>query len=261
MKHFFVIGDNVSKSLSPLIFNHWFKKYKINAKYSFIEIKSKNFEKIILKIVKEKKITGLNITIPYKKKIFKFLDSTSLHAKKIEAVNCVMFGKKNKGINTDWIGYRNSIKRININKNSSIIILGYGGAAQAITYSFFLRGFKNITVFNRTKKLIKANPKKKYTKKYSILEDYIKKADLLINTTPVNPLTIKQTKMLPSQAIVSDIVYKPKKTIFLNQFKKNQKTYGISMLIEQAIPCFHFWFGFTPVVDDNLLKKINDKIK
>ena len=72
MKYFFVIGTKTSKSLSPLIFNHWFKKYKIKAKYSFIEVANQNFDKEVLKKINDEKTHGINITIPYKKKIIKY---------------------------------------------------------------------------------------------------------------------------------------------------------------------------------------------
>ena len=62
-------------------------------------------------------------------------------------------------------------------------------------------------------------------------------------------------------ALISDIVYKPKHTAFLKKFQENKKIYGISMLIEQAIPCFNEWFGFDPKVDSELIKKLNIKIK
>ena len=101
---------------------------------------------------------------------------------------------------------------------------------------------------------------KKYTKKYSLIEVYIKKADLIINTTPTNPLNKKQTNLIKKNTIISDIVYKPKNTPFLQTFKENKKIFGISMLVEQAIPCFYIWFGFVPKVDENLLKKLNNKI-
>ena len=261
MKFFFVIGNKTSSSLSPLIFNHWFKKYKINARYYFIEANKQSFEKIVSKKIQEKTTKGFNVTTPYKKIIFKFLDTKNLHAKKIGAVNCVAVGKKIKGTNTDWIGYKNSIKGFKINKNNNILILGYGGAAQAIIYSFVSRGFKNIIVFNRTKKLIKVEGLKQYTKKYSLIEKHIKKSDLIINTTPTNPLNKTKIKMVSNKTIVSDIVYKPKKTVFLKQFNKNTKIFGISMLVEQAIPCFYFWFGFVPSIDKTLLKKLEKKIK
>ena len=261
MKQFFVIGNKASKSLSPTIFNHWFKKYKINANYSFVEVKKENFNKNISKKIKEENICGFNVTIPFKKNILKYIDNKNIHAQKIGAVNCVKVEEKIKGTNTDWIGYLNSIKKEKINKNKNIIILGFGGAAQAIHYGLTLKGYKNIKVFNRSKKAIKFNNIKKYTKKYSLIDVYLIKADLIINTTPTNPLNKKQTNLVKKNTIISDIVYSPKNTLFLKTFKKNKKIFGISMLVEQAIPCFYEWFGFFPKVDEGLIKKLNNKIR
>ena len=261
MKNFFVIGDQTSKSLSPLIFNHWFKKYNIQAKYSFLEVTKKNFNSEIVKKLNDKKTQGLNVTIPFKKDIIKYLDNKNVHAQKIGAVNCVTVGNKIKGINTDWAGYLNSIKQEKINKKKKKLILGFGGASQAIYYGFFFKGYKNISVFNRTKKAINIDGSNKYTKDYSLINAYLIKSDLIINTTPTNPLTKKQISFIKKTTIISDIVYQPRETTFLKKFKLNKKIYGISMLIEQALPCFKQWFGFVPVVDDALIKKLNKKIK
>ena len=149
MKHFFVIGNKTSKSLSPLIFNHWFKKYKINAEYTYVEIKKEKLDKFILEKIHENKTTGFNITIPFKKDIIKYLENENKHVRKIGAANCVTIKKKIQGTNTDWIGFLKAIRGYNIKKNNKIIILGYGGAAQAIVYGFLLKGYKNVVVFNR----------------------------------------------------------------------------------------------------------------
>ena len=261
MKNFFVIGDQASKSLSPLIFNHWFKKYNIQAKYSFLEVTKKNFNSEIVKKLNEKKTQGFNVTIPFKKDIIKHLDNKNVHAQKIGAVNCVTVRHKIKGTNTDWLGYLNSIKQEKINKNKNILILGFGGASQAIYYGFFFKGYKNVSVFNRSKKAINIGGAKKYTKDYSLINSYLIKSDLIINTTPTNPLNKKQISLIKKTTIISDIVYQPKETSFLKEFKVNKKIYGISMLIEQALPCFKLWFGFIPVVDEALIKKLHKKIK
>jgi shikimate dehydrogenase len=261
MKSFFVIGDQTSKSLSPLIFNHWFKKYNIQAKYSFLEVTKKNFNSEIVKKLNDKKTQGLNVTIPFKKDIIKYLDNKNVHAQKIGAVNCVTVGKKIIGINTDWVGYLNSIKKEKINKNKNILILGFGGASQAIYYGFFFKGYKNVRVFNRSKKIINIGGVNKYTKDYSLINSYLNKSDLIINTTPINPLNKRQINLIKKTTIISDIVYKPKETLFLKEFKFNKKIYGISMLVEQALPCFNKWFGFVPVVDESLIKKLYKKIK
>ncbi len=261
MKEFFVIGSQTSKSLSPLIFNHWFNKYKIKAKYRYIEVDDDRFEAVLAKKLLKKNTKGFNVTIPFKKKIFKHIDTKNLHAKNIGAVNCVTVDGKIKGTNTDWLGYLNSIKKLKIKKNKKILILGYGGAAQAIIYGFFTKGYKDVHVFNRSKKKITVSRVNKFTKKYSLIDKHLKEADLIINTTPTNPLKKNQTKLIRKTTIISDIVYRPKETVFLKNFTENRKIYGISMLIEQAIPCFYQWFGFIPKTDDKLIKKINSKIQ
>ena len=261
MKNFFVIGDQASKSLSPLIFNHWFKKHNIKAEYSFLEVTKKNFDSEIVKKLSDKNTQGLNVTIPFKKDIIKYLDNKNVHAQKIGAVNCVTVGDKINGINTDWLGYLNSIKQEKINKNKNILILGFGGASKAIYYGFFFKGYKNVSVFNRSKKAINIGGINKYTKDYSLINSYLIKSDLIINTTPTNPLNKKQINLIKKTTIISDIVYQPKETSFLKEFKFNKKIYGISMLIEQALPCFKLWFGFVPDVDKVLVNKLNRKIK
>lgn len=261
MKNFFVIGDHVSVSLSPLIFSHWFKKYNIQAKYSFLEVKRENFDSNIVKALSDKNTQGFNVTIPFKKDIIKHLDNKNVHAQKIGAVNCVTVSNKIKGINTDWLGYLNTIKQEKINKNKNILILGFGGASQAIYYGFLFKGYKNVNVFNRSKKTINIGGTNKYTKDYSKINPYLIKSDLIINTTPINPLNKKQISLVKNTTIISDIVYQPKETSFLKEFKFNKKIYGISMLIEQALLCFKQWFGFIPVVDESLIKKLHKKIK
>ena len=65
MKEFFVIGNQTSSSLSPLIFNHWFKKYKIKAKYSYVEVDDIEFDTAVAKKMENKNTSGFNVTIPY----------------------------------------------------------------------------------------------------------------------------------------------------------------------------------------------------
>ena len=261
MKHFFVIGNQASKSLSPLIFNYWFKKYNLKAKYSFIEASLESFDKKIKEKLNDNNTKGINVTVPFKENILKHLNTKNIHAEKIRAVNCLTVGKKIKGINTDWIGYLSSIKNEKIKKNNKILILGFGGASRAIYYGLILKGYTNVIVFNRSKKSIKINGNYKFTKKYSLINQHLTKADLIINTTPINPLTKKQITLIRHTTIISDIVYQPKNTPFLQKFEINKKIYGISMLLEQALPCFKQWFGFTPEIDKTLIKKLNNKIK
>ncbi len=261
MKKFYVIGNNVSKSLSPTIFNYWFKKYKIKAKYGYLELNNKNFDKNIKKILEKKETSGLNITIPFKKRIITHISQLEKHAKKINAVNCIIVGKKVRGINTDWAGYYKTLPKPKKLKDKKIILIGYGGAALAIHYLLVNKGFKNIKIFNRSKKLLKFVDKKKYTLSINSLNKHLADACLIINTTPLNPINSNNKKLISKNTLLSDIVYKPKETKFLSKFPENKKIYGISMLVEQAIPCFKHWVGFNPKVDSKLIKILDEKIK
>ncbi len=261
MKKFYVVGSNASKSLSPIIFNFWFKKYKIKASYDYLELNKKNFDKVVLDTIQKKNVGGLNITIPFKKKIIKHLDVLDKHARKINAVNCVSIASKIKGVNTDWCGYYKTLPTNNKLKEKNILIIGYGGAALAIHYVLKIKNFKNINIINRTKKTLNFEKKQKYTISLNKLEKYLSDADLIINTTPKNPINKKNRKLIGKKTILSDIVYSPKETSFLKNFPNNKKIYGISMLLEQAIPCFNMWFGFNPSIDLKLIKILNKKIK
>ena len=261
MKKFYVVGNNASKSLSPTIFNYWFKKYKINAQYGFLELTNNNFDKKIDETIRGNKVEGLNITIPFKQKIIKHLDSLDVHSKKINAVNCVSTKSRPLGINTDWKGYYKTLPKFKNLKKKNIILIGYGGAALAIHYVLHIKGFENVNIFNRTTKKLSFVKKTKYTKPINKLNKHLRNADIIINTTPKNPIDKKNSKLISGKILLSDIVYKPKETSFLKAFPKNKKIYGISMLLQQAIPCFKFWFGFVPEVDPKLIKILDNKIK
>ena len=261
MKKFYVVGTKASKSLSPVIFNYWFKKYKINANYGFLELSEKNFDVKIKEKLKDKNTRGLNITIPFKQKIIKHLNGLEKNAKKINAVNCVSKKHNVKGYNTDWEGYYKTLPKTLKLKKKKIVLIGYGGAALAIHYMLKTKGFRDILIFNRTRKKLRFEKKTKYTLNMKTLNKHLNHADLIINTTPTNPINTTNKKFIKNETLLSDITYKPKETLFLSLFPKNKKIYGINMLLEQAIPCFKLWFGFKPSLDDKLLNTLKRKIE
>ena len=73
--------------------------------------------------------------------------------------------------------------------------------------------------------------------------------------------TEEEIELIKKTTTISDIVYTPKQTNFLKKFPKNEKIYGISMLIEQAVIGFELWFGFKPKIDDKLIKILDKKTK
>lgn len=176
-KKAYVIGTNVSSSLSPTIFNYWFEKYNIDAKYGFKEIEEERFDKEIKLILKEDGLCGLNVTMPFKEKITPYLTSTEpvkslnqssdkiktrvqdyikeLNEKIKLPVNCVSIDSGGIiGKNTDRVGFENAcLTKLNNNPTKNInraIIIGYGGAAKAIIYSLVSMRYRHVIVFNRT---------------------------------------------------------------------------------------------------------------
>ena len=71
MKKYFVIGNPIDHSLSPKLHNYWIRQKKIDAVYDKIKLEENELENIISK-VREEKITGINVTVPYKKKNYTF---------------------------------------------------------------------------------------------------------------------------------------------------------------------------------------------
>ncbi len=260
MKNFYVIGNKTSKSLSPTIFNYWFRKYKIKASYGFLELNDSNFDTKVKELLINKKLGGLNITIPYKKKIMKHVDVINRNAKEINAINCISINKKILGTNTDWRGYYKTLPKDKNLKNNKTLIIGYGGAALAIHYVLKSKGYKNILIFNRTRKKLSFSKKREYTKKPSSLIKHLSSSGLIINTTPTNPIKKNEQKFINKKTILSDIVYTPKETAFLKNFPDNKKIYGISMLLQQAALCFRLWYGFRPIIDKNLITLLDKKI-
>ena len=153
MKKYFVIGNPINHSLSPKLHNYWFKENKINATYDKKKINENSLKNIISEI-KERKISGINVTVPFKKAIIPYLDKLSLEAEKTQSVNTIVFNNDNLvGHNTDIEGFRKAIKSLNFNiRNKRVLILGAGGVAPSIIFALKKMEVTQIVVSNRTKK-------------------------------------------------------------------------------------------------------------
>ena len=126
MKKAYVVGNNTSNSLSPAIFQYWFKKYNVEADYGFVEIEEKHFNQEIKLILQKENLVGLNITIPYKEKItphLSFVESTNLKNLnlKIKLPTNLVTINKNKivGYNTDAFGFKKALTTKTTNKQQS----------------------------------------------------------------------------------------------------------------------------------------------
>ena len=185
MKKFFVIGNPIEHSLSPLLHNYWIKNNSINATYEKKKIDEDQLEKFILEI-RDKKINGINVTVPFKKAVIPFLDELSIEAQSTKSVNTIFF-KDNKvmGHNTDIFGFEKSVKESKYNlSNKEVFILGAGGVVPSIIFALIKMKASKIKISNRTKK--KAEDLKKLFKNLEIVEwGEIPNFDVIINATSI----------------------------------------------------------------------------
>ena len=259
MKKYFVIGNPIEHSLSPKLHNYWIKKNNIDAVYDKKQLNESDIEGVISKI-KNDKIHGMNVTVPFKKSVIPFLDQLTPLAKEVQSVNTI-FKKDNKvvGDNTDVGGFEKGLKYINYDlKNKSVFILGAGGVASSIILALKRLGAAKIILSNRTKE--KANDlKKKYTDLEIIDWGEIPDFDMIINATSLGLKNNDQIKLnyaeIGTNKLFYDIIYNPNKTKFLskaNQFG-NQIENGKMMFIYQAQLAFKIWHNILPKINNKLL--------
>jgi len=263
MKKFLVIGNPIDHSLSPKLHNYWIKKNKINAIYEKQELENSDLEKLLFQ-VKEKKIYGINVTVPFKNSIITFLDELTLEAKATKSVNTIYLENNRViGHNTDIGGFETSIYKSNINlENKKILILGAGGVVPSIIYALTKMKVSEITLSNRTKE--KAENLKKHFKNIKIIKwGEIINFDMIINATT---LGLKEKDKInlnfPSSCknkLFYDVIYNPKETIFLKTGKNlgNNIINGKLMFIYQALLAFDIWHKLKPDVNEEVLKLLD----
>ena len=152
MKKYLVIGNPIDHSLSPKLQNWWLKENNIDATYDKIELEVHEIKNFIQQI-KEQKIAGCNVTVPFKKTVIPFLDKLSSEADKTQSVNTIVYDDGNLiGHNTDISGFEQAIKRFNFQmKDKKILILGAGGVVPSIIFALKKMKVLKITLSNRTK--------------------------------------------------------------------------------------------------------------
>ena len=153
MKKYFVIGNPIDHSLSPKLHNYWLKENNIDAIYDKKKLKRKIY-KLQFQRVKEKKIEGINVTVPFKKSVIPYLDKLSPEAEQTQSVNTIILTDDNLvGHNTDISGFTKAIKDLNFNiEGKKILILGAGGVVPSIIFALKKMNVSEIIISNRTKK-------------------------------------------------------------------------------------------------------------
>ena len=273
MKKFLVIGNPIEHSLSPKLHNYWIKKNNINAMYDKKQL-GENEIKGIINEVKNEKINGINVTVPFKKSVIPFLDELTQLAKETQSVNTI-FKKDNKivGDNTDVAGFKQSLEYINYNvKNKKVFILGAGGVVPSILKALEKLRVAKVYISNRTKE--KAKELESYYKISLGLEtlDWGQSPDfdIIINATSLglknnDKIELDYNKHKPKffgkKKLFYDVIYNPDKTNFLLKGEElgNETTNGKMMFICQAQLSFKIWHNILPKIDYETIKLLGDQ--
>ena len=274
MKKYLVIGNPIEHSLSPKLHNHWIKENNIEAVYDKKQLNESDIEGIVSD-VKNGKIDGINVTVPFKKSVIPFLDELTSLADEVQSVNTIY--KENQkiiGHNTDVGGFKQSLEYINYNvKNKKVFILGAGGVAPSILKALEKLGAAKVYISNRTKE--KAKDLESHYKISLGLEtlDWGQSPDfdVIINATSLGlknndkiELDYKKykSKFFGKKKLFYDVIYNPDKTNFLLKGEElgNETTNGKMMFICQAQLAFKIWHNILPKIDNETIKLLGGQI-
>jgi 3-dehydroquinate dehydratase/shikimate dehydrogenase len=249
---FGVIGDPVSKSLSPYMHNPAFQAKGIDAVFMHLEVK--DLKRFITEFIPGSRLNfgGLSVTMPHKQAIIPYLDGIDDAAKAIGAVNTVKFEDgKVYGYNTDAHGFIEPLKKAYGDLNGAkAALLGAGGAARACAYALKKEG-AGVTVFVRDVGKAAAFAGEFGIDALDLASLDASGFDILVNATPVGmrageeDQTLLNAGRLKDVKLVFDLITKPAETALMREAKKAGIPIigGVEMLIAQGIKQFEIWTG------------------
>lgn len=241
-----LVGLTLQHSFSHSYFKDKFLCENIDAKYVNFELPQ--IEDAMDVFRGNSNLKGVNVTIPYKRAVIPFLTELNNDAREIGAVNVVKVvrGSNNEihklvGYNTDYLGFMQSIKPLLLKHHTKALILGTGGASQAVEYALKQLDISYLKV-SRTKN----NTCISYD---DLTADIMADYTVIINTTPlgtspnVNECPNIPYEFLTSNHLLYDLIYNPSETLFLKKGKNNGCTIknGLEMLQIQAELSWKIW--------------------
>ncbi len=283
MNKYLVIGNPIDHSLSPKLHNYWIKKNKLNAIYEKKLVEEKDLKKLC-DDVREGKIEGINVTVPFKEKIKKYLDGYTDTANAVKAVNTVFRKYEDgkyivMGDNTDVYGFEQSCPLRNYSKwGASALIIGAGGASKAIILGLCNLNVRRVAIINRTREKAEnlmnqiVTPESfrgHFVYEWCKDERSMSKPDIVVNCTSLGlkkedriPLDFSRYKkrFFTKKVIFYDLIYNPEETNFLLNAKKigQQAVNGKMMFLYQAQKSFTIWHGIKPEIDQEVISLLND---
>ena len=244
MRTFGIIGYPLDHSFSQKYFTEKFKREEIND-CSYENYPIKNIDELELVLKQHPQLEGLNITIPHKQAILSFLDDSTNIPFGLNACNCIrVVDGKLVGYNTDVIGFERSLSSQLNNHHTRALILGNGGAAEAVKFV--------LKQLNINYKIVSRRIQKDAELTYADLDETVIKENLLIiNTTPVGTFpAVDECPEIPyeyltAQHFLYDLVYNPEKTLFLKKGEERGAAIknGYEMLVVQAEESWDIWNG------------------
>lgn len=242
MKRLFaLVGKNISYSFSRTYFTEKFEKEHISdAEYVNFDLSS--IDELPQKLQENPNIQGMNVTIPYKKEIIPMLAKLDPIAEEIGAVNTIKVTQEGLiGYNTDYFGFSESLKPFLKEHHTKALILGTGGASNAVAYALKKLGI-SFRFVSRTPKMGQFS--------YSDLSSQIvNKYKIIINCTPLGTFPKVEDfppipyQFLTSEHLLYDLIYNPEKTTFLQKGEKKKAIIinGRKMLELQAEKAWEIW--------------------
>jgi shikimate dehydrogenase len=242
MQQYGIIGYPLKFSFSQ---NYYTKKFLeegiLDASYSIFPIETAAEIKNILQ--QNSTLKGLNVTIPHKKNVIPFLTNTTNLPAGLNACNCIKIEGENLiGYNTDIVGFEKSLLPLLQPHHNKALILGNGGAANAVKY---VLQKLNIPFLVVGRKMMEGIDLLYENLNEEILQEHL----LIVNTTPVGTFpTIDECPIIPYQYLTKkhllyDLIYNPEKTLFLQKGEEQGAAIknGYEMLLLQAEENWRIW--------------------
>jgi shikimate dehydrogenase len=239
---FGLVGRNISYSFSRGYFANKFKSENLH--HSYVNFDLKTIDELDDIIRHTSNLKGLNVTIPYKEEVIPMLDNLDKRARKIGAVNTIRITRYQKliGYNTDYYGFKNSLKPYLKKHHKTALILGTGGASKAIAYAL-----KKLKIdYDYVSRAEKEGVKFLYS---DLTDEIISSYSIIINCTPIGTFpNVNICPDIPYEAITEkhilyDLIYNPEQTKFLScgDMKGATTINGLEMLRLQAEKSWKIW--------------------
>jgi shikimate dehydrogenase len=254
-----LIGWPAAHSRSPLIHHYWLRTLGIEGGYNIEAVPPEGFAEFVLHLSTHG-FVGANVTLPHKERALA-LSRPDARASAVGAANTLWYeGGELRSTNTDIEGFINNLDACAPGWDGleEALVLGAGGSSRAVVFGLVERGIKRVHLANRTIDRARALADQFGANvrpvAWDVIDYLLPRAGLLVNTTSLGmhgqPALELDASLLPSHAIVADLVYVPLQTPLLAAARARglRTADGLGMLLHQAVRGFELWFGRRPEV-------------